>query len=224
MREPFTSAPTATYPIAEIAERAGAELVVDSFKWLDPDARMLHTRHGRDLSYDAVLLALGARQHPRFRDVLTVDDSRLGEQLAPFVARIDAGTISSVAFVVPSLPIWSLPAYELALMTAGRARDAGHRLDMMLITPEDAPLTALGVGASAEVAQMLAEAGITTVSVGQLPDPRAREDRHLPAQALDRSRRDHCAAGAVRAGRAGGSDQRRARFPERRSVRSGPRA
>ena len=173
VREPFTSAPTATYPIAEIAERAGAELVLDSFKWLDPGARTLHTRHGRDLSYDAVLLALGARQHPRFRGVLTVDDSRLGEQLAPFVARIDAGTIRSVAFVVPSLPIWSLPAYELALMTASRARDHRHRLDTILITPEEAPLSALGLGASAEVAQMLAEAGITTVSAAscQIREP-----------------------------------------------------
>ncbi len=164
VREPFTSARTTTYQLSDVAACAGAELVVDSFKWLDPDGRTLHTRHGRRLRYDAVLLALGARQHPRFRDALTLDDSRLGEQLAPFVSRIDEGTIRSVAFVVPSLPIWSLPAYELALMSANRAKAQNHELSVMLITPEDAPLAALGLNANAEVGRMLAEAGVTTVT------------------------------------------------------------
>ena len=47
---------------------------------------------------------------------------------------------------MPSLPIWSLPAYELALMTATRARARGHDVEVLLITPEDAPLAALGTG------------------------------------------------------------------------------
>ncbi len=164
VREPFTSAPTTTYPLSDVAACGDAELLVDSFKWLDPDGRTLHTKHGRRLQYDAVLLALGARQHPRFRDALTLDDSRLGEQLSTFVARIDEGSINSVAFVVPSLPIWSLPAYELALMTANRAYEKGHETNVILITPEDAPLAALGLNASAEVGRMLAEAHVTTVT------------------------------------------------------------
>jgi sulfide:quinone oxidoreductase len=164
VREPFSSAHTTEYPLSDLAACADAELVADSFKWLDPDGRTVHTRHGRRLQYDAVLLALGARQHPRFRDALTLDDGRLGEQLASFVARIDEGSIGSVAFVVPSLPIWSLPAYELALMTANRAHTGGHRITVMLITPEDAPLAALGVNASAEVGRLLAQANVTTVT------------------------------------------------------------
>jgi len=164
VREPFTPSVIATYSVEEIAKRAGAELVVDSFKWLDPRARVLNTELGRKLEYDAVLMAIGARTHPRFRDVLTLDDSRIREQLSGFVAAIDRGTLKSVAFVVPSLPIWSLPAYELALMTANRARAGDHDVSVLLITPEDSPLAALGVNASAEVADLLGGAGVTTIT------------------------------------------------------------
>jgi sulfide:quinone oxidoreductase len=164
VREPFTSARTAGYKVAEVAERAGAQLVVDRFKWLDPGGRVVHTDRGRKLKYDAVLLALGANMHKRFRDAITIDDSHLGEQLADFVSAIDAGTLRSVAFVVPSLPIWSLPAYELALMTANRATTQGRDVGVLLITPEDSPLAALGVNASTEVGELLAGAGITTIT------------------------------------------------------------
>jgi sulfide:quinone oxidoreductase len=164
VREPFTPAVTSTYDLAEIAQRAGAELLVDSFKWLDPDGQVLHTDHGVKLEYDAVLLAMGARTHPRFRDAVTLEDKHIREQLADFVHALDSGELNSVAFVVPSLPIWSLPAYELALMTANRSRAGGHDVGVLLVTPEDSPLAALGVNASAEVAELLAESGITTIT------------------------------------------------------------
>jgi sulfide:quinone oxidoreductase len=164
VREPFTPAVTTNYSLPEIARRAGAELLVESFKWLDPRGRVLHTDHGKKLEYDAALLAMGARTHPRFRNVLTLDDKRIREQLADFVTAIDGGKLKTVAFVVPSLPIWSLPAYELALMTANRSRARGHDIGVLLVTPEDSPLAALGVNASAEVAGLLAESGITTIT------------------------------------------------------------
>jgi sulfide:quinone oxidoreductase len=164
VHEPFTAAVTASYSIAEIAERAGAQLVLDSFKWLDPKGHVLHTDEGRRLSYDAVLLAVGARSHPRWRDVVTLDEERIPEQLADFIDALDRGSLERIAFVVPSLPIWSLPAYELALMTANRAAAQGSDVAVLLITPEDSPLSALGINGSAEVAELLAQAGVTTIT------------------------------------------------------------
>ncbi len=64
------------YKLEEIAQRAGATLLYDEFDWLDPAARELHTRQGRILSYDAVVLALGTRQHPRFKHALTLETAR----------------------------------------------------------------------------------------------------------------------------------------------------
>jgi sulfide:quinone oxidoreductase len=164
VREPFAPALRTDYSVAEIAQRAGAELLVDSFKWLDPRGRVLHTERGRKLGYDAALLTMGARNHPRFRNVLTLGQQHSREQLSAFVAAIDDGRLKSVAFVVPSLPIWSLPAYELALMTASRSRARGHDAGVLLVTPEDWPLAALGVNANAEVADLLAASGITTIT------------------------------------------------------------
>ncbi len=164
IREPFSSQPMRRYRLEEIARRADATLLYDKFDWLDPAARELHTTQGRILSYDAVVLALGARQHPRFKHALTLETARLGEQLADFVAGIDQGTINSAAFIIPSLPVWPVPAYELALMTAHHAKTIGREMQVLLITPEDEPLGALGVSAGAEVGMLLEEAGITLVT------------------------------------------------------------
>jgi sulfide:quinone oxidoreductase len=164
VHEPFTPAVTASYSVAEIAERADARLLANSFKWLDPTGRVLHTDLGQKLEYDAVLLAVGARTHPRFRDVLTLDERHIREQLAGFIEALDRGRLKRVAFVVPSLPIWSLPAYELALMTANRAAAQDRDVAVLLVTPEDSPLSALGINASPEVADLLGRSGITTIT------------------------------------------------------------
>jgi sulfide:quinone oxidoreductase len=168
VREPFTGIAAASYPLEPIVSRGGAELVRDSFKWLDTAGRVVHTDGGRALPYDAVLLALGACAHPRFPGILTVDDAQMGEQLAPMVSELDAGQLHSVAFVVPSLPIWSLPVYELALMTASRATARGREVEVTVITPEDAPLAVLGTHASEAVGRLLDQCGVRVI-VGSRP-------------------------------------------------------
>jgi sulfide:quinone oxidoreductase len=164
VREPFTGYPVVGYPMAEIVRRAGAELLTDRFKWLDPRAQVMHTEAGARLHYDAMLLALGARSHPRFPNALTLDAARLEEQLAPLVASLEAGELRSVACVVPSLPIWSLPVYELALMTRTRAAELGHAVEVFLITPEDTPLAALGLNDGVQVWSLLSDTGVNVIT------------------------------------------------------------
>ncbi len=164
VREPFADYPRVSYPMAEIVRQAGAELLADKFKWLDPSEQFLHTDGGSRLHYDALLLALGARSHPRFPNALTLDASRLAEQLSGLVTSLERDELRSVAYVVPSLPIWSLPAYELALMTKTRAADLGHSVEVFLITPEDGPLAALGLSDSAQVGSLLNETGVTVLT------------------------------------------------------------
>ena len=94
-------------------------------------------------------MALGAKPHRAFRDAITLDDHSSASSSPTSSPRSMPARCTRVAFVVPSLPIWSLPAYELALMTATRAAALGHQVGVLLITPEDAPLAALGINASA---------------------------------------------------------------------------
>ena len=79
------------------------------------------------------------------------------------VTAVEQGRVDSVAFVVPSGVAWSLPVYELALMTAKRARDAGHQPELVVYTPERRPLDVFGPEASDEVAEVLDQAGIQLV-------------------------------------------------------------
>jgi sulfide:quinone oxidoreductase len=56
--------------------------------------------------------------------------------------------------------VWPLPAYELALMTVGEAREMGQDVKVAIVTPERAPLALFGPEASTAVGEELRWAGI----------------------------------------------------------------
>ena len=101
VREPFGYAEARRYPLDEIARDIGVELLADSFKWLDRERRVVHTEAGEQLSYDALLLALGARLQPRFEHALTIDDKRLDELLHGLIQDVEGGYVHRLAFIVP---------------------------------------------------------------------------------------------------------------------------
>ena len=68
---------------------------------------------------------------------------------------IDEGYTKRLAIVVPLGAVWPLPAYELALMTAGEAREMGHdNVQVTIVTPE-APLSLFGDEAGAATTEEL---------------------------------------------------------------------
>ena len=74
---------------------------------------------------------------------------------------IDEGYTKRLAIVVPLGAVWPLPAYELALMTAGEAREMGHDdVQVTVVTPEHAPLALFGEEAGEAVAEELRWAGV----------------------------------------------------------------
>jgi sulfide:quinone oxidoreductase len=173
VREPFGYATAKRDPLRAIAQDIGVELLADSFKWLDGDNRVVHTDAGRERSYDALLLALGARLYPRFKHVITIDDTQLDEQLHGLIQDIEGGYTHRLAFIIPSGRAWPLPIYELALMTASRAYDMNVDLAITIATPEDAPLAIFGLGVSDAVRQLLEKNGITTITSAhcEVPEP-----------------------------------------------------
>jgi len=158
--EPFARGLARRYPIADMARDTGARLVADAVTAVDPDARVASTAGGRELRYDALLLATGARSVPAFAHALTWDDRSGPDALAGLLGDIEHGHVRRLAFVVPPGPGWPLPAYELALMTARTARDAQTRPQITIITPEVAPLAIFGAQATAAVKADLDAAGI----------------------------------------------------------------
>jgi sulfide:quinone oxidoreductase len=171
--EPFSHPSAPRYSLERIADDAGAELVSDSFKWLDPAAQVVHTAGGRELEYDALLLALGARLHSPFRHAMTLDDRVLDEQLHGLIRDLEDAFVRRIAFVIPSRMGWPLPIYELALMTARRAYDMNLEVEITIATPEDAPLAVFGDRASDAVRHLLAGHGIEIVTSAHCTVPRA---------------------------------------------------
>jgi sulfide:quinone oxidoreductase len=158
--EPFGGDPVPHYDWEAIARRRDVRWIQDRLTAVRPEAREIETRDGPPVPYDALLLALGATPEPALpaavsfggpRDVLGVTEAIEG--LAP-------GRRHAIAFVAAAGTAWTLPLYELALLTAERARARGLDLAIELITSEDRPLGVFGTEASAEVGRRLADAGI----------------------------------------------------------------
>ena len=188
--EPFAYAEAHHYPLDEIARDLGVELVPDAFKWLDGDRRQVHTEAGQTLEYDALLLAPGAILRPRFRHALTLDDTRLDEQLHGLIQDVEAGYVHSLAFLSPTPMPWPLPLYELALMTKRRAEDMNVELSVTVTTPEDAPLAVFGPEVSRAVRQLLEENGVAVFASAHAETPEFGQvtlhpgDRHLHADRI----------------------------------------
>ena len=173
VREPFAYGPAERYALAPIIDDGGATRLVDRLAWVDRSARLAHTEGGERIAYDALVLALGATPRPHYQHALTVDDRHLDETLHGLIQDVDEGYVHSIAFVAPSLIAWPLPLYELALMTAARAREMGVALAVTILTPESAPLAIFGEGASSAVARLLEQAQIETISSAycEVPSP-----------------------------------------------------
>jgi sulfide:quinone oxidoreductase len=164
VREPFAYGAAARYALGPIARDAGAELVQDAVAWVAADQKLVHTAAGEQLSYDALLLALGGRAHARYQHAITIDDRRMDDVLHGLIQDVEGGYVKSLAFLVPPRMAWPLPIYELALLTAGRAYDMDLDVSVTVVTPEDAPLAIFGPEASAAVADLLRQGGVATTT------------------------------------------------------------
>ena len=145
VREPFAFGPPHRYPLRQIARDCDADWTQDSLSWVDPDAQVVHTESRRRVEYDALLVAVGARQVEPYEHAGTFHDADADAAYHGIVQDVEGGYFRSIAFIQPVGPVWPLPLYELALMTAERAESMDIRdLELMLVTPEARPLRSSG--------------------------------------------------------------------------------
>jgi sulfide:quinone oxidoreductase len=158
---PFAAGRAASYPLARIASDVGFVHRRDRLARVDAGAHEVVTPAGERIGYDVLLVAAGARPVAPFASGLTFGGAAADqERLHGLVQDVEEGYAQRVAFVVPTRNTWPLPLYELALMLAERAFDTGARVELRLVTPEDAPLGLFGADAAREVAALLDAAGI----------------------------------------------------------------
>ena len=65
---------------------------------------------------------------------------------------------------MPFGAFWTLPLYELAILAAARLRERGVRAQVVITSPEAAPLEAFGADASTAVAELLDARGVEFVA------------------------------------------------------------
>jgi sulfide:quinone oxidoreductase len=155
--EPPTARPARRYRLDELCADLGVELCRDTLASVDGTACSVTTADGERVAYDALVLATDARAHPSLAHAQTLLADGAPRLLDQLVRGLEEGSARRVAFVVPPRSGWSLPAYELALLTAARAQ--AHGVDdaqLVLVTPEDAPLALFHGAGSAAVGGRLA--------------------------------------------------------------------
>jgi sulfide:quinone oxidoreductase len=159
--EPFGLAHPARIELAELAGRHAARHRCDSLASLDGPRRTLHTRSGRAIHYDALLLAVGARPVEAVHGALTFRGPGDVAAFGRLLEELAAGKVRSVAFAAHGRVRWPLPLYELALLSAAHLDAQGVRdVAWKFVSHERAPLELFGERASAMVAELLAVAGI----------------------------------------------------------------
>lgn len=161
VREPFTYMPARRYLLRRIAVDSGAALTKDALVSVDLAERIIHTGGGREVGFDALLVAVGARTDEPYGHAVTFRDADVAATYGETIKAIELGRASSVAFIQPVGPGWPLPLYELALMTARHASDLSlSGLKLALVTPEPRPLAVFGHVVADVVADHLARSGL----------------------------------------------------------------
>ncbi len=139
----------------------GVSFRQDALSVVNPQRRTVLTESGLELSYDALLLALGARPVDALPGALTYSGPASNEPYRALLAEIEAGKVERIAFVTPVGVRWALPLYELALLTAHHAREhLDGNLKITIASAEGAPLEMFGRRATEAVGELLDSAGI----------------------------------------------------------------
>lgn len=159
IHDPLAVHSRARVPLARLAEAAGADLRHTRVRAIDPDARRAYTADGCELSYDAVVVAVGARPEPvpAGAEALAESGCRI------LMHRLYQGSLPSLAFVEPPAPTKAFDLYDLAIHAATVLRRSDVDAKLTLVTAQPAPFALLGGRTAAVLSSTLGAHGIRVV-------------------------------------------------------------
>jgi sulfide:quinone oxidoreductase len=159
--EPFGFGDAHRFDVVRIASDHRAAVHLAGIRSVDPAAHHVVTWDGRELPFDLLFVAIGARSLPSLRGSVTIQGPGYTSRFRTVLKELEEGQVGHVAFAVPAGESWPLPLYELALMTAARLPERGVRdARLSLVTPERSPLELFGSDASEAVRDLLDARGI----------------------------------------------------------------
>ena len=154
--EPFGLGEVMHFELDAIARSLGAHRTPAGLTGIDAWRHVAHTTRNTEVPYDILLVACGALPLPAVPGAVTFRGAADREKVAHLLYEIASGEVRSVAFAIPWGAVWSLPAYELALLTAAHLDAHGIRgVELTVVTPEAEPLQLFGPPASEAVRSLL---------------------------------------------------------------------
>src|SRR5512132_719487 len=166
--EPFDRTEARHVPLRELLAGRPVRHVQDGLAAVEAAARRVRTTSGAGRSYDALLVASGARTAEAVPGALTFDGPSAVSAYRELLADLDWARVKRVVFTLAPGAGWSIPLYELALLTAAHLSERGMTHHLEIVTPEPTPLAAFGAQASRHVADLLERSHIA-VRTGVAP-------------------------------------------------------
>ena len=157
---PFGTSRVQVFDLQAIASDAGAELRQDTVEAVASRARRVRLASGASATYDALVLAVGARARAGVPGAITFRDQRDGHLVTALIEELEATGARRVVFAAPTGVSWTLPLYELALLTSAELDRRGLATEVVVLTSEASPLEVFGPPVSRFVSSMLSERGI----------------------------------------------------------------
>ena len=157
--EPFDVSPSRRYDLRAIAGDLGAQYYESRLEAVASRKHLARTASGARLPYTTLILATGARAVVGVPGAITFRDQRDIPPIRRLLGELEAARVRSIVFALPATSVWPLPLYELALLTARRARERQLSTDVTLVTSEREPLEVFGTQASGLVGGLLEKGG-----------------------------------------------------------------
>jgi sulfide:quinone oxidoreductase len=159
---PFQLGEVRHFELEGLTRSIGASLTPGALVAVDAWRHIAHTSTNTEIEYDTLLVACGALPTPAIPGALTFRGPADVEAIQHLLEEVEGGGVRSVAFAIPWGAVWSLPAYELALLTAAhlKARRV-QNVELTVVTPEYEPLQLFGPPASKAVRELLSERGVS---------------------------------------------------------------
>jgi sulfide:quinone oxidoreductase len=158
---PFDLAEAQLFDLAELARDQNAELHMDSLESVEAERKRVRLTSGATLTYDALIVAVGARRRDWLEGALHFSGAASVTAFRAVLERLERGADERLCFVNPAGISWTLPLYELALLTASHLAERGVvGVELTVVTPEEDPLAVFGPAASQMLRGLLADRGI----------------------------------------------------------------
>jgi sulfide:quinone oxidoreductase len=157
VEEPFTLRPAERRDLVPLVADLGGAFVRGALESVDAGAHQISLDEGRTLSYEHLLVCSGGSFRGALENAETFRPVGSALEIDELIDRSLASPSQQIAFVVPPGVTWSLPVYELALMTRRHAEESDRgELRILIVSPERAPLALFGEEPSTAVAELLA--------------------------------------------------------------------